>query len=126
MPLAHLLGLEDGVRAHFEGGVEVLATELLVPFDVHLVDERALGDLVGQHPLAVLLVQLGLDVVEEAHAVERADVAVDGLLVEVGAGLRANLDANGLFLDAVVAGDDDAVEPRTFGCGIDARGCLGP
>ena len=110
---ANLIGLEDRVRAHLEGRLEVLATELLVPFDVDFVDQRPFGDAVRQHPLVVLLRQLRFDIVEEAHPVERADIVVDGFLVEARAGLGTDLNPNGFFFDALVTGDDDAVEPWT-------------
>ena len=55
MPLARLLGVEDGVRADAQHALELFLLDLLVALDAHLADERALVHVVGEHPLAVRL-----------------------------------------------------------------------
>src|SRR5438067_6399433 len=107
--LARLLGVEDGVGADLERALELLTLHLLVALDLDRAHEGTL-----LHPEDDLDPVLGearhvrVHLVEEAHRVDGADVPVDGVLVEGLARLRAQVDPDGVLLDAQVAGDADA------------------
>ncbi len=107
--LPRLLGIEDGVRPHLERALDLLALHLLGALHLDGAHERSLLHPEGDHHLVPLHgLEIGVHLVEEAHGVHGAHVAVERLLIEGLAGLRAEVDSNGVLLDAQVPGDAHA------------------
>ena len=107
--LPRLLGIEDGVRPHLERALDLLALHLLGALHLDGAHERSFLHPEGDHHLVPLHgLEIGVHLVEEAHGVHGAHVAVERLLIEGLAGLRAEVDSNGVLLDAQVPGDAHA------------------
>src|SRR5207253_2426616 len=107
--LARLLRVEDGVGADLERALELLTLHLLVALDLDRAHEGTL--LHSEDDLDPVLGEarhVRVHLVEEDHRGDGADVPVDGVLVEGLARLRAQVDPDGVLLDAQVAGDADA------------------
>src|SRR5207302_119572 len=76
--LARLLRIEDRVGADLERPLDLLALQLLRPLDLDGAHQRAL--LHAERDGDVVLAgraHVGVDLVEEAHRVDRADVAIE-------------------------------------------------
>ncbi len=94
------------MRAHPQRPFDLLLLELRDTVDLHVAHERPLLHAEGHVDVVALgRGHVGVDLVEEAHAVDRADVAVERVLVERRPGLGAEMDADRVLLDAEVARD---------------------
>ncbi len=118
--VARALRVEDGVRTDAQRLLDLFLLDVLRAVDRDRPDERPLVDVEGEHQTSALAGGLGRHLVEEAHRVDGANVLVEGVLVERRAGLRLQVDADGVFLDAHVADDVDLAD-RPFGRMDDRR-----
>src|ERR1700677_273403 len=96
---------------HFISGRFYLAH----PLGVNVGYQWAFLDVISQNCLAGRLVDAGVDVGEKDHPVNSLDVLGDGRVVERLAGLRVEVNTDGVLFDALVTDNADPGDCRRGG-----------
>src|SRR6185369_848730 len=110
------------MRPDFERGLQVIGADLLVPFELDLLDHRPLDHLKRQRVLSVDVVDRGLNVLEKSHGIDRTDVLLDDRRVRRLADLASHPDPDRALLDSGVADDANDFDVRSLGDGDRAEG----
>src|SRR5262245_39453679 len=110
------------MRADLQSGEQIVAIDLLVAFELDLLDHRPLDHMKGQGTLAVDVVDRSLDVLDKPHRIDRAHVLLDDRRIGGLAELASDPHADGALHDLAVAGTANRAHVRFLGDGDRAEG----
>ena len=112
---AHGRHAQDRVRLDLDRLLELVVLELLVAFELHRLDVRALADEEAEGEAVVGPGHVDFDVVEEARVPQRTNVAREVVDLEDRARLLAQVRDDVFLRDAAVAADVDLADRLTLG-----------